>query len=171
MTRALTAKSCRLARAIARVAHKDEVTLRKPAYQAGQQQPGEVCWRPRPRAVQAIPFRGTGQGDQDGQGPGASRERQLHEHRHDHPFMPPAIGRIAVRRPHGIAMSPLTKPLGTRVFSDRIVARQEHRPRRDPMGQQECDQGVSQGPRRPAAPRKHPMIGRCMPRCLRPPGA
>ncbi len=70
MTMALTAKSCRLAGAIARVAHKDEVTLRKPAHQAGQQQPGEVGWRLMPRAVHAIPFRRTVQGRQDGECPG-----------------------------------------------------------------------------------------------------
>ena len=62
VTAVLAAKPCGLAGAIARVAHKDEVTLRKPAHQARQQQPGEVRWRLMPRAMHTIPLRGAVQG-------------------------------------------------------------------------------------------------------------
>jgi hypothetical protein len=59
VTAVCTAKSCSRARAIARVAHTDDVTLRKPAYQGGPQPPGDVRWRLRPCAVPAIPLRRT----------------------------------------------------------------------------------------------------------------
>jgi hypothetical protein len=85
--------------------------------------------------------------------------------------MAPAIRRIAVRRPHPIPMPALAKHLGARVCGDRIVTRQERRPRRDHLVQQERDQGARQSPRRPAAPRTHPMLGRGRPRCLNPHGA
>lgn len=52
------AKPCGLASAIARVAHEDELSLRKPAHQARQQEPGEVGGHLMPRAMHAIPLRG-----------------------------------------------------------------------------------------------------------------
>jgi hypothetical protein len=167
----LTAKSRRLAGAIARVAYEHKVSTRKPAHQARQQQPSHVCWRLMPRPVQTIPLRGAVQGHQDGEGPEASGKRQLHEHRHDHPLMAPAIGRIAVRQLHPITMPSLATYLGAKMLGDGIVARQQHRPLRNHMVQQEGDQDTRQGLRRPAALGQHAMIGRDMPRCLRPHGA
>jgi hypothetical protein len=68
-----------------------------------------------------------------------------------------------VGRPHPIAMPPRAKHLGARVLGDRIVARQEHRPRWDDMLKQARDQGARQCPGRPAALGNHPMLGRPMP--------
>ena len=167
----MTAKSRRLAGAIARVAHKDEVSIRKPAHQARQQQPDNVRWRLMTRAMHTIPLGGTVQSHQDGEGPRACRERQFHEHRHDDPLMPPAIGDIAVGRAYPIAMPSLAKHLGAWVLGDRIVASQQHRPGRNYMVQQERDQGTSECPGRPSALGKHPMIRRDMPLRLKPNGA
>jgi len=77
------------------------------------------------------PLGGTIQGDQEGESPRSSRERQLHEPRHDDSCMPPAVGRIAVRRPHAIALPFLAKHLGARMFGHRMIASEEHRPRWD----------------------------------------
>ena len=129
----LLAKPCGLTGAVAQVADEDDVTRRKPADETGQQQSGDVRWRLLPRALRTIPLWGRGPGDQDRESPGPSREGQVHEHRDDDPCMPPAIGRIAVRRLHAIAMPSLAKPLGARMLAPRLVAGEEHRPRRDPM--------------------------------------
>jgi hypothetical protein len=134
----LTANPCGLTGAVAGVTHQDEVPRRKPPYQLCQQQPGEVCWRPMPRAVHAIPLRGAVQGHQDGERPGPCGERPLEAHRDDYPLMAPALGRIAVGRPPAIAMPSLAKDLGARVLGDRLIAHQEHRPsRRVETGRQE----------------------------------
>ena len=151
VTAMLAAKPCGLAGAVARIPHKDEVALWKPAHHARQQQPGQMRWRFMARPMRLIPLRGAIQGHQDGERPGPDRERQLDQHRHDHPLMPPPIRRIAVGRAHAIAMPSLAKDVGARVFCDRIIAGQEHRARRDDMVQQERDQQASQRPGRPAA--------------------
>ncbi len=98
-------------RTVAGVTHEDKVPIRKPAYQACQQQSGNVCRRLMLRPVHAIPLRGVVQGYQDWERPGPSGERPLDEHRHDYLCMAPAIGGIAVRRPCPIAM-PLPNTLG-----------------------------------------------------------
>jgi hypothetical protein len=165
-TALLTANARRLTGAIAGVAHKDAVSSRKPAPQACQQQPSHVRWRLMPHPVQTMPLRGAGQGHQDGEGPGPRGEWELHKEGHDHPCMTPAIGRIAVRRPHAIALLSRATHLGARMLGDRIVARQSYRPRRTPMVQQARAQGARQGPRRPAALGQHAMLGRDRPRCL-----
>jgi hypothetical protein len=46
--------------AVAGVTHTDEGPMRKPPYQLCQPPPGEVCWRPLPGAVHALPLRGAG---------------------------------------------------------------------------------------------------------------
>jgi hypothetical protein len=162
----LLTKSRDLAGAVARVTHEDEVSIRKPAYQARQQQPRDMRWRLMARAMHVIPHGGAVQGDQDWERPRPGGERPLDEPRDDHPLMSPAIGRIAVSRPHPIAMPPLPKHLRARVLSDRIVASQQHRPRWDHLVQQARNQGASQRPGRPSALGKHAMIGRYMSLCL-----
>jgi hypothetical protein len=171
VTAGVTAQSRRLAGARARVAHDEAVAIRKPAHQARQQPPSHGRRRLMPRPVPTIPRRGAGQGHQDGEGPGPRGDWQLHAPRHDDPLMAPALGRIAVRRPPAIALPSLAQHLGARMRGDCIVARQEHRPRRDHMVPPARDQGASPGPRRPATRGQHAMRGSYRPRCLRPHGA
>jgi hypothetical protein len=156
-------KSGDRAGAVAGITYKDETMVRKPAYQPRQQQPGDVRWRFMARVVHAIPLRGAVQGCQDGERIGSGGKRQLDAHRHNHPFMSPAVGGIAVGRPHPIAMPLLAEYFGAKVLGDRLVARSEHWPRRDDMLQQDRDQSARQGPGRPSALGKHPTIGRYVP--------
>jgi hypothetical protein len=93
----LMAKPCGLAGTVTGIAYEDEVSIRKPTHQARQQQAGQVHRRLMPRALHAIPLRGTVQGRQDGERPGPGGDRQFDKHRYDHPCMSPAIGGIAVR--------------------------------------------------------------------------
>jgi hypothetical protein len=143
-----------LAGPIARVAHKDTMPLRKPAPQARPSPPGEVRWRLLPRTRPAIPRRGPGQGRQDGEGPGPGRERDVDQHRPDDPRMAPAGSDIPVGRAHPLTMPARAPHARARLFRDRLIARQQHRARRDDMVQQERAQQPSPRPGRPPAGEK-----------------
>jgi hypothetical protein len=146
MTAMLMATPGRLAGAVARVAPNNAVAMRKPADPARQQPSGKVCGRLMARAGPAIPLRRAVPRHQARKSPRPSGERQLDEHRDHDPLMPPAIGRIVVRRSHPLTMPALAKHLGAGVRGHRIIASQEHRARRGNMVQQGRDQGASQRP-------------------------
>jgi hypothetical protein len=142
----LAAKSCRLAGAIARVTHKDALTLREPADAASEQEPGNMGRCFVARFMGLIPFWGTIQGNQDWQSPRPRCTRQRDEHRDNDPFMAPSVSGVAVRRPDTITMSALAKHLWPRVLGDCIITRQEDRAWRDDMVQQESHHASRQCP-------------------------
>jgi hypothetical protein len=76
-----------------------------------------------------------------------------------------------VARPHPITLPAFAEHRGARVRGDGIVACQAHRPRWDPLVEQERGQGARQCPGRPAALGQHAMLGRDMPLGLIPHGA
>ena len=170
VTAVCAAKPCGLAGAIAAVAYTHDVVLRNPAYQARQQQPGQVRRGLMPSPVQPSPRGGTGQGHDHREGPGPRGERPLDEPRHDDPCMPPARGRIPVGRAPAITLPSLATHARPGRLSDRSVAGQEHRARWDDMVQQARDQPARQPPSRPPALGADTVLGRHRPRSLPTPG-
>jgi hypothetical protein len=146
VTAVCAATPCGLAGAIAAVAHTPAVVRRTPAYQARQQQPGQVHRGLLTSPVQPSPRWGTGQGHDHREGPGPSGERPLDEPRHDDPCMPPALGRIPVGRAPAITLPSLATHARPGRLSDRSVACQEHWARWDDMVQQARDQPARQPP-------------------------
>jgi hypothetical protein len=80
--------------------------------------------------------------------------------------MAPAVSGIAGGRAHPVAMPSLAKHARARRLSDRLIARQAPRARRDDMLQQEREQQASQCPGGPPALGKDPVIGSHRPRRL-----
>jgi hypothetical protein len=149
---------CGLTGAVAGIPHKDALARWKPAYQAGQQQPGELGRRfmARPRGL--IPFRVARQGHPYRERPGPGRTRELDQHRPDDPRVPPPLRHRAVGRAHAIAMASRAEDVRARAFCDRIIPGQPHRSSRHYISQQPSQQPAGQLPCRPASRRKYPMI-------------
>jgi len=130
----LTAKPRGLTGAIARIAHADEMTLREPADEAGQQELSQRCRRFVARPMGLVPLRGAIPCSQSRKSPGPCRNRQLDEHGHDAPRMLPPLRPLAMSRPDAIALASLAKYLRTRTLSHRVIASQKDRISGDDIG-------------------------------------
>lgn len=140
-----------LAGAVAAIPDPDDLARRKPADQAGPQQPGAMCRRSRARPRGLRPRGATIPGAQERTCPGPDRERQRDRSRQHDPRMPPPIRRIAMGRAPARAMPSLAADVGARTFGTRIIARQEYRARRDDLVQENREQQASQRPGGPSA--------------------
>jgi hypothetical protein len=140
-----------LAGAVAAIPATDARALWKPAQQAGQQPPGERRWRARARPLGLIPCWATLPGDPQRERPGPDRTRPRAQPRQHAPRRSPPIRRLTVGRAHAVAMPSLTDDVGARTCCHRVIARQEHRARRDDMVQERRDPQASQRPAGPSA--------------------
>jgi hypothetical protein len=145
-TRVWTTKPRGLTGAVPAIAHNDAWARWKPAHHAGHEESGQLGRHCRARAMGRIPGGVARPGAQHRERPGPDRKRPLDQSRHDDPLVPPPIGRITVGRAHPVTMASLAEDVGAWPFCHRVIARQQHRARRDAMVQETRAQQAGQHP-------------------------